>query len=80
MRAYQLAVVLMLMPVPALAETIAPCDAAKYVGKSVTVEGLVNEVHHAASGKVTFVDMGARYPTIVSPAYCSQMTIQSFPT
>jgi hypothetical protein len=50
---------------PALAETISPCDAEKYVGKSVTVEGAVNEVHHAASGKVTFVDMCGRYPNNV---------------
>jgi DNA/RNA endonuclease YhcR with UshA esterase domain len=47
---------------PALAETIPPSDTPKYVGKSVTVEGPVNEVHHAASGKVTFIDMGGRYP------------------
>ena len=53
---------LCLMVVPAFAETIAPCDAAKYVGKSVTVEGPVIEVHHAASGKATFVDMGGHYP------------------
>ena len=47
---------------PAFAETIAPSDTPKYVGKSVTVEGLVSEVHHAASGKVIFVDIGGRYP------------------
>jgi DNA/RNA endonuclease YhcR with UshA esterase domain len=47
---------------PALAETIAPSETPKYVGKSVTVEGAVSEVHHAASGKVTFIDMGGRYP------------------
>jgi DNA/RNA endonuclease YhcR with UshA esterase domain len=47
---------------PAFAETIAPSDTQKYVGKSVTVEGTVSEVHHAASGKVTFIDMGGRYP------------------
>ena len=53
---------LCLMTTPALAETIAPCDASKYVGKSVTVEGLVSQVHHAASGKATFLDMGGQYP------------------
>jgi DNA/RNA endonuclease YhcR with UshA esterase domain len=47
---------------PALGQTIAPADSPRYVGKSVTVEGTVNEVHHAASGKVTFIDMGGRYP------------------
>ncbi len=53
---------LALTAAPALAETIAPSDTQKYVGKPVTVEGVVSEVHHAASGKVTFVDMGGRYP------------------
>jgi len=47
---------------PALAETITPSDTPKYVGKSVTVEGVVSEVHHAASGKVIFIDIGGRYP------------------
>jgi DNA/RNA endonuclease YhcR with UshA esterase domain len=46
----------------AKAETIVPSNTQKYVGKSVTVEGNVSEVHHAASGKVTFIDMGGRYP------------------
>lgn len=47
---------------PAFAETITPSDTSKYVGKSVVVEGTVSEVHHAASGKVTFIDMGGQYP------------------
>ena len=47
---------------PALAETIAPPDAQKYIGKTVTVEGVVATVHHAVSGKVTFIDIGGRYP------------------
>lgn len=46
----------------AKAETIAPSDTSKYVGKSVTVEGTASEIHHAASGRVTFIDMGGRYP------------------
>ncbi len=53
---------LALAATPALAETIAPPDAQKYVGKSVTVEGVVAAVHHAASAKVTFIDIGGRYP------------------
>jgi DNA/RNA endonuclease YhcR with UshA esterase domain len=53
---------LCLIATHALAETVQPGDAAKNVGKSVTVEGTVNEVHHAASGKVIFVDMGGKYP------------------
>ncbi len=53
---------LCLMATPTFAETIQPCDAQKYVSKLVVVEGLVDEVHHAASGKVTFVDMCGRWP------------------
>lgn len=46
----------------AKAKIVAPSDTSKYVGKSVTIEGTVSEVHRAASGKVTFIDMGGRYP------------------
>jgi hypothetical protein len=56
---------LFLIAASAKAETIQPGDAAKYIGKSITVEGPVGEVHHAASGKATFVDMGGRYPNNV---------------
>ena len=57
----------LVVAVPALAQTstppvIAPNEARNHVGEVVTVEGLAAEVHHAASGKVTFIDMGARYP------------------
>jgi DNA/RNA endonuclease YhcR with UshA esterase domain len=62
MRAFVLALGFILAPTLALAETISPSDTPKYVGKSVTVEGTVSEVHHAASGKVTFIDMGGQYP------------------
>jgi|ERR1700733_4593824 len=47
---------------PAFAQTIAPSDAQKYFGQSVTIEGVVSEVHHAASGKAIFIDIGGRYP------------------
>jgi DNA/RNA endonuclease YhcR with UshA esterase domain len=62
MKRFGLALAIIGLTTPAFAETIAPSDTQKYVGKSVTVEGTVSEVHHAASGKVTFVDMGGRYP------------------
>ncbi len=62
MRAFILALGFILAPALALAETITPADTPKYVGKSVTVEGAVSEVHHSASGKMTFIDMGGRYP------------------
>src|SRR5665213_829021 len=51
-----------LVATSAHAETVMPADTQKYVGKNVTVEGPVSEVHHAASGNVTFVDMGGHYP------------------
>jgi DNA/RNA endonuclease YhcR with UshA esterase domain len=47
---------------PARAETIKPSEAVQHVGQSVTVEGVVAEVRHAASGKATFIDIGGRYP------------------
>jgi DNA/RNA endonuclease YhcR with UshA esterase domain len=51
-----------LTAIPAVAATITPPEAKAHVGEIVTVEGIVSEVHHAASGKVTFIDMGGRYP------------------
>jgi DNA/RNA endonuclease YhcR with UshA esterase domain len=62
MRIFFLPLCLCIATSPALAETITPSEASQHVGQSVTVEGIVSEVHHAASGKVTFVDMGGRYP------------------
>jgi DNA/RNA endonuclease YhcR with UshA esterase domain len=47
---------------PPAVKVIAPPEAKDHVGETVTVEGIVSEVHHAASGKVTFLDMGGRYP------------------
>lgn len=46
----------------AFAETIAPCDAAAHIGQIVPVEGPVDEAHHAASGRATFLDMGGQHP------------------
>jgi DNA/RNA endonuclease YhcR with UshA esterase domain len=65
MRTIALFLGLFLIVASAKAETIQPADAAKYVGKSVTVEGIVSEVHHTTSGKATFVDIGGRYPNNV---------------
>jgi hypothetical protein len=62
MRAIALFLGLFLITASARAETIQACDADKYVGKLVTVEGLVDDVHRAASGKVTFLDMCGDYP------------------
>jgi DNA/RNA endonuclease YhcR with UshA esterase domain len=65
MRRFALALGLIVVATLAKAETITPPDAGNYIGKTVTVEGAVSEVHHTASGKATFVDMGGRYPNNV---------------
>lgn len=58
----------LLMPVdtPAAAPprpgVIAPGDAGPHVGETATVEGMVEQVHTARSGKATFLDFGAPYP------------------
>ncbi len=53
---------LCMLATAASAETIPPADASKNVGKPVTVEGVVSEVHHAASKKVIFINVGGEYP------------------
>jgi DNA/RNA endonuclease YhcR with UshA esterase domain len=56
------AVGFLLIASPVLAETIRPDEAPRHLGQVVTVEGVVSEVHHAASGRATFIDIGGRYP------------------
>ncbi len=68
MKTLILALGLLLTAAPALAETIRPEEAPAHVGQVVTVEGTVSEVHHAASGRATFIDMGGRYPDNVFAA------------
>jgi DNA/RNA endonuclease YhcR with UshA esterase domain len=43
-------------------QVISPNETKDHVGQIMTVEGVASEVHHAASGKVTFIDIGGRYP------------------
>jgi hypothetical protein len=45
--------------------TIPPEQAESHIGQTVTVEGVVNEVHTARSGSATFIDMGGSYPANV---------------
>jgi DNA/RNA endonuclease YhcR with UshA esterase domain len=61
LKAVILALALASIAMPALAQTIAPADAGKHVGQTVTVEGAVSNVHTTGSG-MTFIDMGGRYP------------------
>ena len=51
-----------LFAVPALAGVVAATAASSHVGQSVTLEGLVSEVHTARSGKETFIDIGGMFP------------------
>src|SRR5580704_8676438 len=62
MRTLFIAVLFGLMAAPTLAETIPAAEAKNHIGKDVTVEGVVGDVHHAASGKVIFIEIGGRYP------------------
>ena len=79
MKALVFIVGLTLATIPALAGTIAPNEAARHVGQSVTVEGVVSEVHHAASGREIFIDMGGRYPENVFTAVIFADDISKFP-
>lgn len=65
MRRLALALLFAATAAPALAQTptIAPAAAKDHVGEEVTVEGVVGEVHHTASGRATFIDIGGRYPS-----------------
>jgi DNA/RNA endonuclease YhcR with UshA esterase domain len=58
---------------------IAPAAAKDHVGEQVTIEGVVSEVHHAASGRVTFIDMGGRYPSRPFAAVIFQSDAGKFP-
>jgi DNA/RNA endonuclease YhcR with UshA esterase domain len=68
---------------PGLAQTppptIAPAAAKDHVGEQVTVEGVVGEVHHAASGRATFIDVGGRYPNNPFAAVIFESDAGKFP-
>ena len=50
---------------PARAKTIAPAEAHKHVGQTVTVQGAVTEVRHLAAGRELYIALGGRYPRTV---------------
>ena len=79
MRAYLFALVLSQVAPPALAETIAPGEAKTHAGENLTVEGIVTDVHHAASGKMIFLDIGGRYPNQQFTAVIFQDDFSKFP-
>jgi hypothetical protein len=53
-------------PSRAAPPTISACDAWKYVGQNVTVEGVVTVVSTTKKG-VTLIYLGGHYPTSASP-------------
>ena len=63
MRALALALVFALAGASALAQTVvAPADARKHLGETVTVEGTVSEIYTAPRSGVTFINMGGLHP------------------
>ena len=62
MKSFAIAVVVLMLPAaPATAVTIAPADAARHVGETGIVEGVVADVHAAPNGMI-LLDLGGRYP------------------
>jgi DNA/RNA endonuclease YhcR with UshA esterase domain len=80
MKAFILAVLLTLTAVPALAETIPAAEAKNHIDKDITVEGVVSEVHHAASGRAIFIEIGGRYPTNPFSAIIFNDEFSKFPS
>lgn len=66
-------------PVLAQTPTIAPAAAKDHVGEQVTIEGVVAEVHHAASGRATFIDIGGSYPNNPFAAVIFESDAGKFP-
>lgn len=79
MKALVIALGFALTAAPALAQTIQPADARAHVGQTVTVEGTVSEVHTAASGRATYIDMGGRYPNNAFTAVIFAKDASKFP-
>lgn len=56
-----ISVTVMLVASPVQAQTIGPSETKAYVGKPVTVQAAISDVHTARSG-ATFIDMGGEFP------------------
>jgi DNA/RNA endonuclease YhcR with UshA esterase domain len=80
MKIFVFALLLSLMAAPALAETIPAAEAKNHIDKDVTVEGVVSEVHHAASGRAIFIEIGGRYPSNPFSAIIFKDEFSKFPT
>ncbi len=80
MKIFVFALLLSLTAAPALAETIPAAEAKNHIDKDVTVEGVVSEVHHAASGRAIFIEIGGRYPSNPFSAVIFKDEFSKFPT
>ena len=60
------------------AETIAPREAAQYVGSSSTVEGVVSQVSRSRGG-TTFINFGGRFPNHAFYAVVFKKYAHKFP-
>jgi DNA/RNA endonuclease YhcR with UshA esterase domain len=80
MRTLFVALLFVVTATAAPAETIPAAEAKNHIDKDVTVEGVVSEVHHAASGRVIFVEIGGRYPSNPLSAVIFKDHFNKFPT
>jgi DNA/RNA endonuclease YhcR with UshA esterase domain len=78
MKTLVLAFGLALVAAPAMAHAIQPAEAKGHVGQTVTVEGVVDNVHTAKSGN-TYVDIGGRYPNNAFAAVIFSKDASKFP-
>ncbi|MBU6299067.1 MAG: nucleotide-binding protein [Alphaproteobacteria bacterium] len=79
MKGIAAAAALLLIATPVAAQTIRPADAGAHTGQTVTVEGVVSEVHTAASSGTTFIDLGGRYPNNAFTAVIFPDSARAFP-
>lgn len=72
---------LLLLPVPRFAQspTVSPGDAARYVGQTVTVQGVVSQVSVSRRSGTTFLNFGGRYPNHGFTAVIFRRSTSLFP-
>ncbi|HXR94807.1 MAG TPA: hypothetical protein VN718_02950 [Rhizomicrobium sp.] len=61
MKPFAIALGLFVLAVPATAATLTPASAARHVGETAIVEGVVADVHAASNG-MFLLDLGGQYP------------------
>jgi DNA/RNA endonuclease YhcR with UshA esterase domain len=79
MKTFVLALLLTFAAAPALAETITAAEAKNHIDKDATIEGVISEVHHAASGRAIFIEIGGRYPSNPFSAVIFKDNFSKFP-